>query len=89
MKNRLSGITGRRVLITGGLGFIGSNLAHRCLELGARVAIYDNLDPNSGGNLYNIMDIKKDVELHFHDIMNFDCLVDHIVSEEIIFNCLV
>lgn len=87
MKNRLSGITGRRVLITGGLGFIGSNLAHRCLELGARVAIYDNLDPNSGGNLYNIMDIKKDVELHFHDIMNFDCLVDHIVSEEIIFNC--
>jgi UDP-glucose 4-epimerase len=87
MNYRLSDISGRRVLITGGLGFIGSNLAHRCLELGARVAIYDNLDPSSGGNLHNILDIISDVELHFHDIMNFDFLVDHIHSQEIIFNC--
>ena len=58
-----AGLRGRRVLITGGLGFIGSNLAHRCLELGARVTIYDCLDPRSGGNLYNIEDIRHDVEL--------------------------
>lgn len=78
---------GKRVLIFGGLGFIGSNLAHRCLELGARVTIYDNLDPSSGGNLYNVHDIKDDIELHFHDIMNFDFLVDHVIAQEIIFNC--
>jgi UDP-glucose 4-epimerase len=87
MNGQLSSISGRRVLITGGLGFIGSNLAHRCLELGAKVTIYDNLDPSAGGNLHNIKDIKDDVELHFHDIMNFDFLVDHIISKEIIFNC--
>ena len=87
MSNNFSNISGRRVLITGGLGFIGSNLAHRCLELGARVTIYDNLDPSSGGNLHNIKYIEKDVELHCHDILNFDFLVDHISSQEIIFNC--
>ncbi|MCX7634453.1 MAG: GDP-mannose 4,6-dehydratase [Syntrophales bacterium] len=77
----------RKVLITGGLGFIGSNLARRCVALGAKVAIYDNLDPSSGGKIHNIKDIEKDVELHFHDIMNFDYLVDHIAGQEIIFNC--
>ena len=87
MNAQLSNISGRSVLITGGLGFIGSNLAHRCLELGAKVVIYDNLDPSAGGNLYNVQDIKDDVELHFHDIMNFDFLVDHIITQEIIFNC--
>jgi UDP-glucose 4-epimerase len=80
-------LKGKKVFITGGLGFIGSNLAHRCLELGAHVTIYDNLDPSSGGNIYNIDDIKESVELHYHDIMNFDFLIDHIVNQEIIFNC--
>lgn len=87
MKIPLSNISGERVLITGGLGFIGSNLAHRCLELGAKVAVYDNLDSSSGGNLHNVEDIKTDIELHFHDMMNFDLLVDHVVKQDIIFNC--
>ena len=65
-------LTGKRVLITGGLGFIGSNLAHRCLELGASVAIYDNLDPHSGGTLFNVETIKDRVELHFSDLLDFD-----------------
>ncbi len=78
---------GKNVLIFGGLGFIGSNLAHRCLELGANVLIYDSLDPHSGGNLFNVEDIKKDVKLHFHDILDFDPLVHHITSQDIIINC--
>ena len=53
----------RKILIPGGLGFIGSNLAKRCLELGMDVTIYDNLDPNSGGNMFNIEPFRKDVEL--------------------------
>jgi UDP-glucose 4-epimerase len=86
-QNRLSKLKGKKVLITGGLGFIGSNLAHRCLELGAKVSIYDNLDPHSGGNLYNVNDISNSVELHFHDLINFDLLSDHISNQDIIFNC--
>ena len=42
---------GRRVMITGGLGFIGSNLAHRLVELGADVLLVDSLIPDYGGNL--------------------------------------
>lgn len=80
-------LRGQKVLITGGLGFIGSNLAHRCVALGARVMIYDNLDPHSGGNLYNVADIRDLVELHYHDLLNLDLLVDHICDQDIIFNC--
>jgi UDP-glucose 4-epimerase len=78
---------GKNVLIFGGLGFIGSNLAHRCLELGANVVIYDSLDPHSGGNLFNVEDIKRDVQMHFHDILDFDPLVHHITNQDIIINC--
>lgn len=77
----------KKVLVTGGLGFIGSNLAHRCLKLGAEVTLYDNLDPNTGGNLYNIADIHHSIELRFHDLLDFDRLVECITGKDIIFNC--
>ena len=44
----------RRVLITGGLGFIGSNLARRLVEMGAQITLVDSLIPEYGGNLFNI-----------------------------------
>lgn len=80
-------LEGKSVLITGGLGFIGSNLAHRCLELGAEVTVYDCLDPRSGGLLYNVDDIRNDIQLAFHDIQNFDQLTAHIVGKDVVFNC--
>lgn len=80
-------MAGKRILITGGLGFIGSNLAHKCVELGAKVSIYDNLDPHSGGNLYNIKGIENSVELYFNDLINFDVLANHVSNQDIIFNC--
>lgn len=80
-------LSGRRVLITGGLGFIGSNLAHRCLALGAKVAIYDNLDPHGGGTLYNIHDIRDSVELHFENLLDFDALAERVRERDIVFNC--
>ncbi len=84
---KLPDFTGQKILITGGLGFIGSNLAHKCLELGAKVTVFDCLDPRSGGNLYNINDIRDYIEICFHDILNFDQISEHIVDKDIIFNC--
>lgn len=78
---------GQKVLITGGLGFIGSNLAHRCLELGAEVTIYDCLDPHSGGNMHNVKDIEDDIEIVLNDIRNFEGVSTCIRGQDILFNC--
>jgi len=80
-------LKGKRILVTGGLGFIGSNLVRRCLELGAEVTIYDSLDPHSGGNFYNVRDIQSSINICYHDILNYDRLVEHVVGKNIIFNC--
>lgn len=55
--------SGQNVLVTGGLGFIGSNLARRLVELGANVTIVDNLDPDSGANLFNVAEIRREVRV--------------------------
>lgn len=55
---------GKRVLITGGLGFIGSNIAHRLIKYGAIIEIVDALIPKHGGNLYNVKKIEKDITIH-------------------------
>jgi UDP-glucose 4-epimerase len=59
---------GRRVLITGGLGFIGSNLAIRLANLGARVTIVDAMIPEYGGNLFNIEPVRDRVAVNFGDV---------------------
>jgi UDP-glucose 4-epimerase len=86
-KNKLPVLEGQRVLITGGLGFIGSNLAHKCIELGAEVTIFDCLDPRSGGNLYNIYDIVDSVELFYSDVLDFAQVSQHVARKDVIFNC--
>jgi UDP-glucose 4-epimerase len=82
-----SDLKSKKVLITGGLGFIGSNIAYRCVELGAHVTVYDCLDPRSGGNLFNVNDIKDHLSLHFHDILDFDRVIHHMTSQDIVINC--
>jgi nucleoside-diphosphate-sugar epimerase len=59
---------GRKVLITGGLGFIGSNLARRLVEQGADVLIVDSLMPEYGGNLFNTGDLKDKVKINISDV---------------------
>jgi len=85
--NNFSDLSNQKILITGGLGFIGSNLAHKCLDLGAKVTVYDCLDPRSGGNLHNIQNIKNSIELVYNDILHFDWLSQHVVNKDIVFNC--
>lgn len=67
---------GRRVLITGGLGFIGSNLARRLVQLDAQVMLVDSLIPGYGGNRRNIAGIQDRVRVNIADVrtqatMNF------------------
>ncbi|MEW6234075.1 MAG: GDP-mannose 4,6-dehydratase [Candidatus Omnitrophota bacterium] len=59
---------GKNILITGGLGFVGSNLAIRLVELGAVVTLADSMLPLFGGNLFNIEPIKDRVKVNFSDI---------------------
>ena len=53
----------RQILITGGLGFIGSNLALKLVELGANITVLDSLLPDFGGNKFNIFPIKNRVNV--------------------------
>ncbi len=84
---KLPNLKGEDVLITGGLGFVGSNLAQLCCELGARVTIYDCLEPRSGGNRENIREIADDVNVLLNDTRNFDGLCKAVKKKSLIFNC--
>jgi UDP-glucose 4-epimerase len=65
---RLEQYAGTRALVTGGLGFIGSHIAKRLVDLGADVTIVDSLIPEYGGNLYNVREIEDRVHINFSDI---------------------
>jgi UDP-glucose 4-epimerase len=66
--DHLAYYAGRRVLVTGGLGFIGSNLARRLVDLGADVLLVDSLVPEYGGNLHNVADIAERVTVNIADV---------------------
>ena len=59
---------GASVIVTGGLGFIGSNLARRLAGLGARVTVLDSLIPEYGGNLFNIAGFEDRVRVNISDV---------------------
>jgi UDP-glucose 4-epimerase len=54
---------GQKVLVTGGQGFIGSNIAIELVKLGANVTVVDNLDPTGGANSFNLEPVRKDLEI--------------------------
>ncbi|MDP3789835.1 MAG: NAD-dependent epimerase/dehydratase family protein, partial [Candidatus Omnitrophota bacterium] len=58
----------KKILITGGLGFIGSTLAHRLVEFDSNVMLVDSLLPDYGGNLFNIDRIKDKVKVDIADV---------------------
>ena len=68
MSTYLDYYANRRILITGGLGFIGSNLARRLVELGARLLLVDSLVPAYGGNLFNVHDLEDRVQVNIADV---------------------
>jgi UDP-glucose 4-epimerase len=76
----------RRVLITGGLGFIGSNLARALAGAGARVMLIDSLVPEYGGNLHNIAGIEDTVTVNISDVRDRHSLRQVILDQEFVFN---
>jgi len=77
---------GKKALITGGLGFIGSNLAHRLVELGAEVTLIDCLLAHHGANPYNIREIKDSVVVKIADIRDGRAINTLVKGQDYIFN---
>jgi UDP-glucose 4-epimerase len=77
---------GRRVMITGGAGFIGSNLATLLVDLGADVLIVDSLIPDYGGNLFNLSGIADRVQLNIADIRMQSTMNVLVRDRDVIFN---
>jgi len=77
---------GRRVLITGGLGFIGSNLARELAALGAEILLIDSLLPDCGGNFFNLSGIEDRVRVNIADIRQQTTMNYLVKDREVIFN---
>ncbi|MBI2941283.1 MAG: NAD-dependent epimerase/dehydratase family protein [Chloroflexi bacterium] len=73
-------------MITGGLGFVGSNLAYRLVELGSPVLLVDALLPDQGGNLFNVSAIRDQVHLRIADLRDASTMADLVPECEVIFN---
>jgi UDP-glucose 4-epimerase len=76
----------KRVLITGGLGFIGANLAHRLVELGAKVTLVDSLIPEYGGNLFNIAGIENKIKVNISDVRDEHSMKYLVQGHDYLFN---
>jgi UDP-glucose 4-epimerase len=77
---------GRRVLITGGLGFIGSNLARDLVEMGAAVVLVDSLVEEYGGLLYNVAGIEDSVTINISDVRDEHSLRFLVRGQDYLFN---
>lgn len=86
MKDITAAYHNQEVLITGGLGFIGSNLARRLLDFGAAVTLLDNLDTESGANLFNVADIKDRVQIIEADINDEAKIKSAVAGKKYLFN---
>src|SRR3989338_1720724 len=77
---------GKKALITGCLGFIGSNLARALVDSGAEVSIVDCLLPEGGGNLFNVDDFKSRVKINTNDIRDAKIMEDLVRGQDMIFD---
>jgi UDP-glucose 4-epimerase len=77
---------GKNVLVTGGLGFLGSNLAIRLVKEGAHVTVVDSSVAGCGANPFNLAPVEKDVRLIPLDIGEPALFRDTIAASDAIFN---
>jgi len=78
--------SGADVLITGGLGFIGSALARRLVHLGAKITLVDSLIPEYGGNLFNVHHIRDRVTVDVTDVRDAAAMSSLIKNRQFLFN---
>ncbi len=81
-----SEFSGKNIIITGGLGFIGSNLAIRLVELGSNLTLVDSLIPQYGGNLWNIEPIKDRVRVNISDVRDQFSMRYLVQGQDYLFN---
>src|SRR5690349_17153510 len=81
-----SKFAGRRVLITGGLGFIGSSLARELVGAGATVTLVDSLVPEYGGSLRNIEGVEERVRVNVSDVRDQYSFRYLVQEQEVLFN---
>lgn len=86
MNAALSNLKNKKILITGGLGFIGSNIAQQAVRHGGRVTIFDACLRPYGWNPANIKEIEKEVRFVRGDIRDYDALAEQVKTHEIIFH---
>jgi len=77
---------GRRALITGGLGFIGSNLARELVRLGAKVSAVDSMIPEYGGNVRNLAGVAGKIRIHRVDVREHAKLAKLVRGQDFLFN---
>jgi len=77
---------GRRVMITGGMGFVGSNLARVLVAAGADILIVDALNPEYGGNRFNLHGIEEYVRVNVSDVRDETAMNALVQDREVIFN---
>jgi nucleoside-diphosphate-sugar epimerase len=79
-------ISNKKILITGGLGFIGSNLTRRLVQQGNTITVVDSLIPEYGGNLRNLHDIKDKITVSLSDVRDVASINDLIKGHDFLFN---
>jgi UDP-glucose 4-epimerase len=82
----MSLLAGKKVLITGGLGFIGSNLAIRLVREGARVAVCDAMIEGYGGNFENVRDVRGEIEVHIADVRDEGEMAQLVEGRDVVFH---
>src|SRR5690348_5545093 len=76
----------KRILVTGGAGFVGSNLTHFLVEASAQVTVVDNFHPNYGANKFNLDSIARKIKLVQGDITDRALMISLVRESDLIFH---